>query len=99
MSVVKKPEDPHGKAEKKMISVKAGGKEAVMYIGPTVPGVVASGTVFNNGYPKKLKDAMETERTLAMLMIPVSGLTEARKELRKSGSVLSICYEKVKEER
>lgn len=96
MSTAKKTEGLQERPEKKA-AVRAAGKEAVIYIGSTVPGTVIAGTVFNNGYPERLKKAMESEKALSMLMVPVSGLAEARQELKKTGSVLQICYEKVKE--
>ena len=92
MSTAKKTEGLQERPEKK-----AAVRAAVIYIGPTVPGTVIAGTVFNNGYPERLKKAMESEKALSMLMVPVSGLAEARQELKKTGSVLQICYEKVKE--
>ena len=71
----------------------------MIYIGPTVPGIVIAGTVFNNGCPEKLKKEMEDKKALSMLMVPVSGLAKARQALKEPGSVLQICYEKVKEEK
>ena len=45
-------------------AAKAAGKEAMIYAGPTVPGIVIAGTVFNNGFPEKLKKEMETKNVL-----------------------------------
>ncbi len=98
MSTTRKVEGLQEKTEKKA-AAKAAGKEAMIYAGPTVPGIVIAGTVFNNGFPEKLKKEMETKKALSMLMVPVSELAKARQELKESGSVLHICYEKVKEER
>ncbi len=98
MSTAKKTEGLQEKTEKKA-AVRAAGKEAMIYIGPTVPGIVIAGTVFKNGYPQKLKKAIEEKKALSMLMVPVSGLAKARQVLKEPGSVLQICYEKVKEEK
>ena len=99
MSTLKKAEGLQEKPEKKTSPTRTARKEPMIYIGPTVPGTVISGTVFNNGYPVKLKAAMETQKALSRLMIPASGLAKARQELKKTGSILKVCYEKVKEER
>lgn len=58
MSAAKKTEGLQEKPEKRA-AVRAAGKEAMIYIGPTVPGIVIAGTVFNNGCPEKLKKEME----------------------------------------
>ena len=98
MSTAKKTESLQEKPEKKS-AARTVDKGTRVYIGPTIPGVVLAGTVFNNGYPVKLKEAIETQKALSMLMVPASGLAKARQELKRAGSVLKVCYEKVKEER
>lgn len=97
MSAVK-TESLQKKSEKKA-AARAADKEIRIYIGPTVPGIVIAGTVFNNGFSEKLKKAMESKKALSMLMVPISELAKARRELKEPGSVLQICYEKVKEEK
>lgn len=67
------------------------------YIGPTIPGVVIAGTVFNNGYPEKLKEEMRRETAIGKLLIPVKHLVSAKQELRRPGSAIQVCYERVRE--
>ena len=98
MSTAKKTEGLQERPEKKA-ALRTSRKETVIYIGPTVPGIVIAGTIFNNGCPEKLKKAMEEKMVLSMLLVPVSGLAKARQELKEPGSVLQICYEKMKEEK
>lgn len=98
MSTAKKTEGLQEKPEKKA-AARTADKGTKVYIGPTIPGIVIAGTVFNNGFPKKLKEAMEAKKALTMLMVPVLELPKARLELKKPGSVLGVCYEKMKEER
>lgn len=70
-------------------------KETVMYIGPSIKNVVATGTLYNNGLPDALKDEMERQPIIGNLIIPVGSLAAAQKELAKAGSALSIMYGKV----
>lgn len=99
MSTAKKAEEMQEKTEKKTVPAKAKEKRTMVYIGPTIPGTVISGTIFNNGYPEKLKKAVEEKKALSMLLVPVYELAKARQDLKVSGSVLQVCYKKVEEER
>ena len=77
--------------------VKVAEAVSMAYIGPTIPGVVIAGTVFNNGYPEKLKEEMRKETAIRKLLIPVKHLVKARQEMKRPGSAVQVCYERVKE--
>lgn len=67
----------------------------VVYIGPTIIGVASHSTVFNNGLPETLKAATEREPAFKGLVIPVSRLAAALKEIEtKSGATYAL-YVKV----
>lgn len=70
-------------------------KEAAIYIGPSIKGLVSTGTVYNNGLPDNLKLEMEKQPAIKNLVVPVSELSGARKDLRIPGSAMSIIYNKI----
>ena len=73
-------------------------RETVMYIGPTVRGVVINGTLFKDGkLPVLVKKRTEEMPVLQSLFVPVSKLAEAQRELKDSTSAMAICYAKAVE--
>lgn len=65
----------------------------VMYLGPTIEGVVRHGTVFKNGIlPEKVKECMKELPSLKLLFVPADRMPEAVRELRKK-SALAAVYE------
>lgn len=76
--------------EKKEKEVKA--DEPKIYIGPRFEGMV-SGTVFKNGRPPVLEAAIKSFPIFAELIVPVSGLVQANKELNKPDSALKRFYQ------
>lgn len=70
-------------------------KAAVVYIGPSIKGVVSTGTVYNNGLPELLIKKAVEQPVLNSLIVPVSKLSEAKRELSVSGSALATIYAKV----
>ena len=73
-------------------------EKTVMYVGPAIAGVVAYGTVFKNGLPGQLQQAVKEEPALNRMLVEIGAVCEARKELRKETSGLSICYRKADED-
>lgn len=67
-------------------------REAVAYMGPTLKRVIQSGAVFKNGYPVKVQEYLNRYPFLAGLFVPVSGLAEARKEVRTNGTSFNVLY-------
>ncbi len=71
-------------------------KETVMYIGPSIKNVVSTGTLYRNGLPEALKKEMEKQPVIKSLIVPVSGLARAQRQLATPGSALAVIYGKVK---
>lgn len=67
--------------------------ETRIYIGPSFRGV-SSGTVYkSNALPPALEAAINGNPTIKELVIPVTGLVEAKKQLQNPKSALSRFYE------
>lgn len=66
----------------------------VVYIGPTIPGVVTTNTIFNNGISNELQILTGELPAIKELIVPVDKLVGARAKLRDRKSATSICYEK-----
>ena len=63
----------------------------MVYIGPTFRGAT-KGTVYNNGAPPALKEAVEKKPVIGQLLVPVTDLPVANRGLTDSGSALSRMY-------
>lgn len=96
MSEVKKEETGKQDWKGKTI-VRQGTKqqETVIYIGPSIKNVVSTGTLYSNGLPEALKNEIAKRPLVASLVIPVSNLAAAQKELTVLGSALHTIYQKV----
>ena len=70
-------------------------KETVMYIGPTISGVVKQNTVFNNGLPKGLIELQEKMPIVKSLIVSTSQIAEAKNKVQSKGSALNVIYNKV----
>ena len=71
-------------------------KKTVIYIGPTIVGVVTQNSIFNNGIPYELEETMKEIPVVEKLIIPVESLATASQQLNKKQGILYTCYEKVK---
>lgn len=69
--------------------------KSVMYIGPTIKGVVSQNTIFNNGLPSSLEEKKKEIPALYSLVVPIEQLAQARKELKERNSVIGTCYKQV----
>lgn len=67
----------------------------LVYIGPTITGVVKEGTAFTSGLPESLKDMMKENPLLNRMVVSVNNLAEAMNEVRDSGSALNAIYNKI----
>lgn len=85
----------NGRRQEKAAGGKASGP--VVYIGPTIRGVVQTSTVFNNGLPAVVKEKVKKMPLLGEMLIPVADLGKARKEMAVKGSAVRSCYDKVAE--
>ena len=65
----------------------------VMYLGPTITGVVRHSTVFKDGVlPKKVKECIEKLPVMEKLFVATGDIPKAVKELKKDQSVLGTIY-------
>lgn len=78
-------------------TTKAVKKAVEQYIGPTIPGVAVTCTVYNNGIPKELQEEINKVPAIRSLIVPVTKLAAARKEINQKNSALRVCYEKVEQ--
>lgn len=69
--------------------------EQVVYIGPTIPGIIVANTILSNGITKELADAKNEVPAIGTLIVPIRKLAYARKRLELRDTPESICYEKV----
>jgi len=69
--------------------------EQVMYMGPAIRGIVKNGAVFTAGIPKKLEKLAEKKPIIRKLIIPLSEIVQAKKDLDTEGSVTSAAYDRI----
>lgn len=70
-------------------------KETVIYIGPTIPGVVVKNTVFNNGLPELLKEKITEIPAARSLIVPIGKLSEAKAAIQQSNTAENVYYKKL----
>lgn len=66
-----------------------------MYIGPTIPGIVRSNTIYMGELPNRLKELIGELPVINSLIVSIEALTEAKKALAEQGSVENVAYERV----
>lgn len=69
--------------------------EQVMYIGPTLRGVAKSGAVFSGGIPKKLEKLAAKKPIIKNLIVPISGIVQAKKDVDTEGTVAAVAYDRI----
>lgn len=69
--------------------------ERVMYVGPTIRGVVKSGAVFSDGIPKNLEKLAEKKPIIKNLIVPLSGIVQAKKDVDTEGTVAAVAYDRI----
>lgn len=69
-------------------------KEAVIYLGPAIPGVAVHGTVYCNGLATQLQAAIQEEPAINMLLVPIRAAAKIKKELKRGSSAANVCYER-----
>ncbi|WP_167955127.1 hypothetical protein [Anaerosporobacter faecicola] len=68
----------------------------VIYIGPTIPGVIKNNTIFNNGVDQRVSERIKSQPELGGLLIDIEGLSDAQRQIAlKKGAYYSL-YSKVK---
>lgn len=63
----------------------------VVYVGPSLKGAMR-GTIYNNGFPDVLKDAIKEKPAIRELLVPISDLPAANKELMNPDSARSRIF-------
>ena len=70
--------------------------EAVMYLGPTIVGVIRHSTVFKEGVlPEKVQECVKQLPMMERLFVSIGDIPEAVKEINKNQSVLRTIYGQV----
>lgn len=69
-------------------------QETVVYVGPTISGVASHNTVFNNGLPQGMQDAIAKEPAFKNLLVPVSALAAATSDIANKRGATYVFYEK-----
>lgn len=77
------------------VSEKKENKKTVMYLGPSIAGVVTYGTIYNNGIPGAAKEKIKAIPVLASMFVEVDKVGDARSDFVNKNSAFSACYEKV----
>ena len=70
-------------------------KVKVMYMGPTIRGVVKSGAVFAGGIPANLEKVSKEKPIIKNLIVPLSSIVETKKALDTEGTVESVAYDAI----
>lgn len=69
--------------------------ERVMYIGPTVRGVVRHGAAYSGGLPRRLEKLAAAKPIVRNLIVPLSGIESAIRESNTEGAALAVAYDRV----
>lgn len=64
----------------------------VVYCGPTLPGIARQYTVYQNGIPVPLAEALAETPLLKGLVLPLDCLPEARRSIESGAGQLSRLY-------
>lgn len=64
----------------------------LVYVGPSVPNVVQTNTVYKNGIPGTLKKWIEKYPLFGALLVPVRGISKVRLEMRDAGSEKNLIF-------
>ena len=79
--------------KKKDPAAKMAKQDNLMYLGPTITGVVRHSTIFKNGVlPVKVKECVDAFPVMNKLFIPMAEIPAAVKELKKEQSALGTIY-------
>ena len=69
--------------------------EKVMYLGPTIRGVVRNGTVFSGGIPKNLSEFTAKNPIANHLIVPLPEIVNTKAALNAEGTVEAIAYQRI----
>jgi hypothetical protein len=69
----------------------------VVYCGPTIPGVAKQYTTYTNGTPTALAEAIEKNKVLGGLVVPLDQLPEVRRQFHAGTGRYYTLYRKAQE--
>lgn len=69
----------------------------VMYLGPTIRGVVKNGAVFEGGIPKNLEKIAGKKPIIQNLIVPLENIVDVSKNIRVEGTAEAIGFDKIAE--
>lgn len=78
-------------------NIKDAEKKTMIYLGPTILGVITENNIFKGDLPEKIQNAVKEIPVMKSLFVPIENLISAKKELKESHSAKSICYNKMLE--
>ena len=67
----------------------------VMYMGPTIPGVVRKNAIFDGEFPEWVEAYKKDDIHFARLLVPMNKALQARQQLEQKGSVLAVAFSNV----
>lgn len=70
-------------------------KESLMYLGPTITGVIRNAEVYAGELPEAIKKCVEECPVMERLFVNLDGVADAVKSLRKETSALGAIYAQV----
>lgn len=80
-------------AKKRTTAAKKAKQGNLMYLGPTITGVIRHSTIFKNGVlPEKVSECVKQFPIMKKLFVSMEELPEAVKELKKEQSALGTIY-------
>lgn len=68
--------------------------ETLVYLGPTIVGVVTQNTFFNNGLSDELENVIKEMPVINNLIVPLSKYTKASSEINKNEGAMYEFYKK-----
>lgn len=72
--------------------------ESLMYLGPTIRGVVKHGAIFTGKIPGTLDEFRKKKPIINNLIVPLSELLEAKKALSEEGTIEHVAFKQLEEQ-
>ena len=69
----------------------------VMYLGPTIRGVVKNGAVFEGGIPKNLEKIAGKKPIIQNLIVPLENIVDVSKNILVEGTAEAIAFDNIGE--
>ena len=79
------------------VPVKKQEKKNLMYLGPSITGVIRHAEVYAGGIPEAAKACVSQLPVMERLFVSLDGIADAERELRKKESALGAIYAQVEQ--